>query len=82
MFKRLLGGAAAIVLIKHLLAGVAAFGLLIGVALAQGAPGSGSSTTTESAGPNGSSTTTSKQGTGWNGNSVTNQDNLQARCDG
>jgi hypothetical protein len=59
---------------KHLLAGVAAFGLLTGMALAQGAPGSGSSTTTVTSGPNGSNTTTTKQGTGWNGNAVTKQD--------
>ena len=59
---------------KHLLAGVAAFGLLTGVALAQGTPGSGSSTTSVTSGPNGSSTTTTNQGTGWNGNAVTKQD--------
>lgn len=59
---------------KHLLAGVTAFALLTGVALAQGVPGTGSSTTTVTGGPNGSSTTTTKQGTGWNGNSVTKQD--------
>ncbi len=59
---------------RHLLAGVAALGLLTGVALAQGTPGTGSSTTTVTSGPNGSRTTTTKQGTGWNGNAVTKQD--------
>ena len=34
-------------MIKHLLTGVTALGLLTGVALAQSAPGTGSSTTTE-----------------------------------
>ena len=47
---------------------------MTGVALAQGAPGIGSSTTTETASPSGSSTTTTKQGTGWNGNAVNKQD--------
>jgi hypothetical protein len=69
-------------MIKHLLAGVAAFGLLTGVALAQGTPGSGSSTTTVTGGPNGSSTTTTKQGTGWNGNSVTKQDTYKEGATG
>jgi hypothetical protein len=69
-------------LIKHLLASVAAIGLLTGVALAQGAPGSGSSTTTVTGGPNGSSTTTTKQGTGWNGNSVTKQDTYKQGATG
>jgi hypothetical protein len=59
---------------RHLLAAMAAFALMTGVALAQGAPGSGSSTTTATSGPNGSSTTTTKQGTGWNGNAVSKQD--------
>lgn len=59
---------------KHLLAAIAAFGLLAGVAMAQTAPNTSSSTTTETSGPNGSSTTMTKQGTGWNGNSVTKQD--------
>jgi hypothetical protein len=59
---------------KHLLAGAAALALLSGVALAQGVPGSGSSTTSVTSGPSGSSTTTTKQGTGWNGNAVTKQD--------
>jgi hypothetical protein len=59
---------------RHLLAGAAGFGLLTGVALAQGTPGSGSSSTTVTSGPNGSSTTTTKQGTGWNGNAVTKKD--------
>jgi hypothetical protein len=63
-----------ILMIKHLLAGVTAFGLLTGVALAQSVPGSGSSTTTETSSPGGSSTTTTKQGMGWNGNPVTKQD--------
>lgn len=62
---------------KRLLAGMAAFALLTGVALAQGAPGSGSSTTSVTSGPNGSSTTTTKQGTGWNGNAVTKQDSYK-----
>ena len=62
-------------MIKHLLAGVAALGLMTGVALAQGAPGSGSSTTTVTSSPNGgSSTSTTRQGTGWNGNQVTKKD--------
>ncbi len=62
-------------MIRHLLTGVAALGLMTGVALAQqGVPGSGSSTTTVTSGPNGSSTTSTKQGTGWNGNAVTKQD--------
>ena len=62
---------------KHILAGVAALGLMTGVALAQGAPGSGSSTTTVTSSPNGSSTSTTKQGTGWNGNAVTKQDSYK-----
>ena len=59
---------------RHLLAVMAAFALMTGVAVAQGTPGSGSSTTTVTSGPNGSSTTTTKQGTGWNGNAVSKQD--------
>jgi len=58
-------------MMKQLLTGVAALGLMTGVALAQGVPGTGSSTTTVTSGPNGSATTTTKQGTGWNGNGVT-----------
>jgi hypothetical protein len=61
-------------MIKHLLVGVAAIGLMTGVALAQGGPGKNSSTTTETSGPGGSTTTTTKQGTDWKGNSVTKQD--------
>jgi len=61
-------------MMKQLLTGVAALGLMTGVALAQGAPGTGSSTTTVTSGPNGSATTTTKQGTGWNGNGVTKKD--------
>ena len=61
-------------MIKHLLMGVAALGLLTGVALAQGAPGKGSSTTTETTGPGGSSTTTTKEGMDSKGNAVTKQD--------
>ncbi len=61
-------------MIKHLIAGVATLGLMTSVALAQGAPGTGSSTTTVTSGPNGSSTSTTKQGTGWNGNAVTKHD--------
>lgn len=67
---------------KHLLAGVAALGLLTGVAMAQGVPGSGSSTTTETSGPNGSNTTTTKQGTGWNGNAVSKQDTYKEGATG
>ena len=60
---------------KHLLAGVAALGLMAGVALAQGTPGSGSSTTTVTSSPNGgSSTSTTQQGVGWNGNQVNKKD--------
>lgn len=56
---------------KYLLTGVAALSLISGVALAQGTPGSGTSTTTVTSSPNGgSSTSTTKQGTGWNGNQV------------
>jgi hypothetical protein len=57
-------------MVKHLLVGVAAIGLMTGVALAQG----NSSTTAETSGPGGSTTTTTKQGTDWKGNSVTKQD--------
>jgi hypothetical protein len=39
---------------RHLLAVMAAFALMTGVAVAQGTPGSGSSTTTVTSGPNGS----------------------------
>jgi hypothetical protein len=67
---------------KHLLVGATALGLLAGVAMAQGVPGSGSSTTTETTGPNGSSTTTTKQGTSWNGNSVTKQDSYKEGISG
>lgn len=61
-------------MIKRLLLGVAAAGLITGVALAQGVSGKDSSTTTETSGPGGSLTTTTKQGTDWKGNSVTKQD--------
>jgi hypothetical protein len=65
---------------KHLLAGVAALGLLTSVALAQGTPGSGTSTTTVTSTPNGgSSMSTTKRGTGWNGNEVTNKDTYKQR---
>ena len=47
-----------------------------------GVPGSGSSTTTETSGPNGSSTTMTKQGTGWNGNAVTKQDTYKEGATG
>jgi hypothetical protein len=67
---------------KHLLAGAAAFALLTGVALAQGMPGTGSSKTTTTAGPNASSTTTTSQGTGWNGNAVTKQDTYKEGATG
>ena len=67
---------------KHLLTGVAALALLTGVAMAQGVPGSGSSTTTETSGPNGSSTTTTQQRTDWNGNPVTKQDTYKEGISG
>jgi hypothetical protein len=67
---------------KHLLIGAAALALLSSVALAQGTPGSGSSTTSVTSGPNGSSTTTRKQGTGWNGNAVTKQDTYKEGATG
>jgi hypothetical protein len=59
---------------KHLIAAVATLGLMTGVAMAQGVPGSGSSTTTVTSGPTGSSTSTTTQATGWNGNAVTRHD--------
>jgi len=61
-------------MIKRLLIDVAAIGLMTGIALAQGSPGKGSSTTTETTGPGGSTTTMTKEGTNWKGNSVTKQD--------
>jgi len=67
---------------KILLAGVAALGLLSGLALAQGTPGTGSSTTTVNSGPGGSSTTSTKQGTGWNGNAATKQDTYKQGATG
>jgi hypothetical protein len=69
-------------MVKHLLAGVAAVGLMTGVALAQGSPGKDSSTTTETSGPGGSTTSTTKQGTDWKGNSVTKQDTYKEGASG
>jgi hypothetical protein len=61
-------------MIKQLLVGVSALGLMTGVALAQGVPGTGSSTTTVTSSPYGSATTAIKKGTRWNGNEVTKKD--------
>ena len=49
---------------RHRLAVMAAFALMTGVAVAQGTPGSGSSTTTVTSGPNGSSQTPIKSAGG------------------